>query len=46
VRAEDALALDLLFKHLEGLFDIIVPDENLHAASHFWVPAISLGKGA
>ena len=30
--AEDALALHLLLKHLEGLFDIVVPDENLHAA--------------
>ena len=33
--AEDALALHLLLKHLEGLFDIVVPDENLHAALLF-----------
>ena len=31
--AEDALALHL--KHLEGLFDIVVTDENLHAAFLF-----------
>ena len=29
--AEDALALHLLLKHLEGLFDIVVRDENLDA---------------
>ena len=33
--AEDALPLHLLLKHLEGLFDIVVPDENLHAAFLF-----------
>jgi hypothetical protein len=33
--AEDALALHLLLKHLESLFDIVVPDENLHAAFLF-----------
>ena len=33
--AEDALALHLLLKHLEGLFDIVVTDENLHAAFLF-----------
>ena len=33
--AEDALALHLLLKHLEGLFDIVVPDENLHAVFLF-----------
>jgi hypothetical protein len=33
--AEDALALHLLLKRLEGLFDIVVPDENLHAAFLF-----------
>jgi hypothetical protein len=32
---EDTLALHLLLKHLEGLFDIVVTDENLHAASLF-----------
>src|SRR5262245_46951697 len=30
--AEDALALHLLLERLEGLIDIIVPDENLHAS--------------
>jgi hypothetical protein len=30
--AEDALALHLLLQHLEGLVDIVVTDENLHAA--------------
>jgi hypothetical protein len=30
---EDALALHLLLQHLEGLVDIVVTDENLHAAS-------------
>jgi hypothetical protein len=29
--AEDALALHLLLKHLKGLPDTVVPDENLHA---------------
>ena len=33
--AEDALALHLLLKHLEGLSDTVVPDENLHAAFLF-----------
>jgi hypothetical protein len=33
--AEDALALHLLLKHLEGLSDTVVPDENLHAAFIF-----------
>ena len=30
--AENALALHLLLQRLEGLVDIVVPDENLHAA--------------
>jgi len=30
--AEDALALHLLLQHPEGLIDIVVTDENLHAA--------------
>src|SRR5437870_2367898 len=30
--AEDALALHLLLERLEGLVDVIVPDENLHAS--------------
>ena len=33
--AEDALALHLLLQHLEGLIDIVVTDENLHAAFLF-----------
>ena len=33
--AEDALALHLLLQHPEGLFDVVVPDENLHAAFLF-----------
>ena len=31
--AEDALALHLLLQHLDGLVDIVVTDENLHAVS-------------
>jgi len=31
--AEDALALHLLLERLEGLVDIVIADENLHAAS-------------
>jgi hypothetical protein len=30
--AEEAFALHLLLQHLEGLVDIVVTDENLHAA--------------
>jgi len=33
--AEDALALHLLLQHPEGLIDIVVTDENLHAAFLF-----------
>jgi len=33
--SEDALALHLLFQHFEGLVDIVVSDENLHAAFLF-----------
>jgi len=29
--AEDTLALHLLLQHLEGLVDIVVTNENLHA---------------
>ncbi len=29
---EDALALHFLLQHLEGLVDIVVTDQNLHAA--------------
>jgi hypothetical protein len=29
--AENALALHLLLKRLEGLIDVVVADENLHA---------------
>src|SRR6202022_278954 len=31
--AENALALHLLLQRLEGLIDIVIADENLHAAS-------------
>ena len=31
--AENPLALHLLFQRLEGLVDIVVPNENLHASS-------------
>src|SRR5262245_59994690 len=33
--AEDALTLHFLLERLEGLIDVIVPDENLHAAYLF-----------
>src|SRR5664279_3934669 len=33
--AENTLALHLLLQHLEGLVDIVVTDENLHAAFLF-----------
>ena len=33
--AEDPLALHLLLQNLEGLIDIVVTDENLHAAFLF-----------
>jgi hypothetical protein len=31
--AENALALHLLLQRLEGLVDVVVTDENLHAGS-------------
>jgi hypothetical protein len=33
--AENTLALHLLLQRLEGLVDIVIADENLHAASFF-----------
>src|SRR5262245_61009608 len=33
--AEDALALHLFLERLEGLIDVVVTDENLHAACPF-----------
>jgi hypothetical protein len=33
--AEDALALHFLLQYSEGLVDIVVTDENLHAAFLF-----------
>ena len=33
--AEDALALHLFLQHFEGLVDVVVTDENLHAAFLF-----------
>jgi hypothetical protein len=33
--AENTLALHLLLQRLEGLIDIVIANENLHAASSF-----------
>src|ERR1700760_1508516 len=33
--AENTLALHLLLERLEGLIDVVIADENLHAASSF-----------
>src|SRR4051812_2427453 len=33
--AENTLALHLLLQRLEGLVDVVIADENLHAASSF-----------
>src|SRR5665213_825090 len=33
--AEDALTLHLLLQRLEGSIDVVIADENLHAASSF-----------
>src|SRR5258708_23962255 len=33
--AENPLALHLLFQRLEGLVDIVIPNENLHEASSY-----------
>src|SRR5262245_1728505 len=33
--AENSLALHLLFERLEGLINIVIANENLHAASFF-----------
>src|SRR6516164_7081935 len=38
--AENALALHLLLQRLEGLIDIVVADENLHASFSFWLGMI------
>jgi hypothetical protein len=35
--AENPLALHLLLQRLEGLIDIVIANENLHAASSFQV---------
>ena len=43
--AEHALALHLLLQHLEGLVDIVVTDENLHAAFLFDRPVDGPGGG-
>src|ERR1700742_133908 len=40
--AENALALHLLLQRLEGLIDIVVTDENLHA-SFLWLGMVFLG---
>src|SRR5581483_1479358 len=36
--AEDALTLHLFLQRLEGLIDIVIANENLHAASSFQCP--------
>jgi hypothetical protein len=36
--AENSLALHLLFQRLEGLVDIVVANENLHASSFVCAP--------
>jgi len=41
--AENPLALHLLLERLEGLIDVIVPDENLHAAYLFGKDSLTLG---
>jgi hypothetical protein len=33
--AEDTLSLHFLLQRLEGLIDVVIADENLHAASSF-----------
>src|SRR5690606_23478060 len=38
--AENALALHLLLERLEGLIDVVIADENLHAASSFSVSSL------
>src|SRR5215472_3341130 len=42
--AEDALTLHLLLQRLEGLIDIVVADENLHAVSSLSVDRMKSGK--
>ena len=37
--AENALSLHLLLQRLEGLIDIVVADENLHASSFVCAPS-------
>src|SRR5262247_3390339 len=42
--AENPLALHLLLERLEGLIDVIIPDENLHAAYLFGKNSLTLMK--
>jgi len=42
--AENTLALHLLFQRLEGLIDVVIANENLHAASSFQVVGLGSGK--
>jgi hypothetical protein len=42
--AENALALHLLLQRLEGLIDIVIANENLHAASSFNWSDLNSGK--
>ena len=43
-RSENALTLHLLFQHLEGLVDIVVTNENLHAA--YLLDEAGIGRAA
>jgi hypothetical protein len=42
--AEDTLALHLLLQRLEGLIDVVIANENLHAASSFNCSVWNSGK--
>src|SRR5215469_14098027 len=44
--AENSLTLHLLLQRLEGLIDIVIANENLHAASSFGSIDIYSGKGS
>jgi hypothetical protein len=47
--ADNPLALHLLLERLEGLIDVVIPDENLHDFSHCWKlrrPALACGGDA
>src|SRR6185437_47106 len=44
--AENSLTLHLLLQRLEGLIDVVIANENLHAASSFGSIDIYSGKGS